>query len=123
MTINDYLAYVDYFNSRRYDDYYTEDVIVELPSSRLQGKQAVREFYQDMNDYVHETIRVKKVLMDADTLIANIWSDFYCHRDREDFVLGPVRRGDLLRVELVVLYTLRDNRFSHIRAGRLSQPA
>ena len=123
MTVNDYLAYVDYFNSRRYDDYYTDDVVVELPSRRLQGKQAVREFYDNMNNYVHETIRVKKVLMDEDTLVANIWSDFYCHRDWDEFPLRPVRKGELVRVELVVLYTLRDGKFSHIRAGRLSRPA
>jgi len=123
MTVNDYLAYVDYFNSRRYDDYYTDDVVVELPSRRLEGKQAVREFYENMNHYVHETIRVKKVLIDEDTLIANIWSDFYCLRDWDEFPLRPVRAGELVRVELVVLYTFRDGKFSHIRAGRLSDPA
>jgi len=123
MTANEYLAYIDYFNSGQYDRYYTEDVVVQLPSKRLEGKQAVRDFYAEVNRYVHETIRVKKVLMDETAVIANIWSDFYCHHDWPEFIVCPVTKGQIVRIELVVLYDLADGLFSHIRAGRLSGPA
>ena len=122
MTINEYLEYIDYFNSRQYERYYTDDVRVELPKETLMGKHAVRDFYLNVNRYVHETIRVKKVLVEGNTLMANIWSDFYCHQDWPDFIVCPVKNGQIVRVELVVLYTLVGDKFSHIRAGRLSQP-
>ena len=118
MELSDYLEYIDYFNSRKYDNYYTEDVVVELPSLTLEGKAAVREFYQHMGNYVHETIRVKKLIAGESSLEAHVWSDFYCIRDWDDFPLRPVRKGDMIRVELVVYYTLRDGKFCHIRGVR-----
>lgn len=122
MLINDYLEYIDYFNSRQYDRYYTDDVVVELPSARLEGKPAVKEFYGRMNQHVHETVRVSHAFSDEGTLLAHVWSDFYCHRDWPDFIVRPVVKGDLLRVELLVLYTIREGRFCRIRAARLKGP-
>jgi len=122
MNTNEYLEYIDYFNSQQYDNYYTDDIVVQLPAKKLEGKQAVKDFYTEVNRYVHETIRVKKVFMDNNDLVANIWSDFYCHKDWKDFIVCPVTTGQMVRVELVVLYTMQDNKFSHIRAGRLTGP-
>ena len=123
MTANEYLEYVDYFNSRLYERYYTDDVRLDLPQKTLLGKHAVRDFYANLNRYVHETIRVRKVLSEGSTLMANIWSDFYCHQDWPEFSVCPVVKGQIVRVELLVIYTLAgDSKFSHIRAGRLTQP-
>ena len=120
MELSEYLEYIDYFNSRQYDKYYTDDVVVELPSLTLEGKAAVKAFYRHMGNYVHETVRVKKLITSENALEAHIWSDFYCIKDWDEFPLRPVRRGDMIRVELVVYYKLRDGLFSHIRGARAS---
>ena len=120
MELSEYLEYIDYFNSRKYDKYYTDDIVVELPSLTLTGQAAVKEFYEHMGNYVHETIRVKKVIFGETTLEAHIWSDFYCVQDWEEFPIRPVRKGDMIRVELIVYYTLRDGKFSHIHGARVT---
>ena len=86
----------------------------------LEGKAAVKAFYRHMGNYVHETVRVKKLITSENALEAHIWSDFYCIKDWDEFPLRPVRRGDMIRVELVVYYKLRDGLFSHIRGARAS---
>jgi hypothetical protein len=119
MTPNEFLAYIDYFNSRRYDTYYTDGVVVQLPTQQLCGKDEVKAFYGEMARHIHETVRVRKVFIEEDSICANIWSDFYCIAETDRYLSRAMKQGELLRLELVVLYTIRDGRFSHIRAGRM----
>lgn len=119
MTANQFLAYIDYFNSRRYDAYYADDIVVQLPTQQLRGKDEVKAFYGEMARCIHETVRVRKLFIDDDAICANIWSDFYCVADTDRYLSRAMKQGELLRLELVVLYTIHDGRFSHIRAGRM----
>lgn len=119
MTANEFLEYINYFSSQKYDDYYTEDIILQLPTQDLVGKQAVKDFFSKMNQYIQETIRVRKVLSEGDTLMAHVVSDFYCIRDWDEFIIKPMKKGEMHRQELLVLYEIRDGKFCSIRAGRL----
>ena len=122
MTINEFLEYIDDFNGRQYDRYYTDDVVVQLPSVQLRGRQNVKDFYIRMGEFIHETVRVRKVLIEGDAIIANLWSDFYCVQDTSDYLERTLAKGDLVREELLVLYTLEGTKFSQIRAARLRAP-
>jgi hypothetical protein len=86
----------------------------------LEGKEAVKAFYTKQNQYIHETIRVRKVLFEGDALIAHIVSDFYCLQDWSDFVVKPMKKGEMHRSELLVLYKIRENKFCLIRGARLT---
>ena len=119
MTANEFLEYIHYFSSQKYDDYYTDDIVLQLPTKDLIGKPAVKDFYGQMNRYIHETIRVRKVLAEGDGLIAHIVSDFYCVQDWPEFHVKPMKQGEMHRIELLVLYKIRDSKFCRIRAGRL----
>lgn len=118
MTLNEYLAYVDYFSSQRYDDYYTDDVVVELRTVTLHGKAALKAFYERMAPLVHETIRVRHVEIDGDRIVADVWSDFYALQDWAEFPVKPMKKGEMLRVPLQVTYKLRDGKFCHIKGVR-----
>ena len=122
MTINDYLEYIDYFNSRQYDRYYTDDIVVQLPTTQLRGRQNVKDFYLKMGEFIHETVRVRKAFIDGDTIGANIWSDFYCVQDTSDYLERTMTKGEMFRAELFVLYTMEGPKFSHIRAARFRAP-
>jgi hypothetical protein len=121
-TINDFLAYVDYFSSQKYDDFYTDDVVVELRAVTLRGKPAVKAFYEAMAPLVRETIRVRHVEIDADRIVADVWSDFYALQDWPEFPIQPIAKGQMLRVPLQVTYTLRDGKFAHIVGVRQGEP-
>ena len=117
-TANDFLAYIDYFCSQRWDAYYTDDVVVELRTVTLRGKAEVKAFYEAMAPLVHETIRVRRVAIDADRVVADIWSDFYCLQDWADFPVKPMVKGEMLRIPLQVTYRMRDGLFAHIKGER-----
>lgn len=122
MTINRFLAYIDYFSSQRWDDWYTDDVVVELRTVTLEGKAAVKAFYADMAPRVHETIRVRHVEIDGDRLVADIWSDFYALQDWPEFPVQPIVKGQMLRVPMQVSYVIRDGKFAHIVGVRQGEP-
>ncbi len=117
-TVNDFLAYADYFSSQRYDDFYTDDVVVELRTVQLQGKAAVKEFYERMSPLVQETIRVLHVEINGDRIVADVWSDFYALQDWAEFPIKPMTKGEMLRVRLKIYYTIRDGKFCHIKGVR-----
>jgi ketosteroid isomerase-like protein len=119
MTANEFLEYIHYFSGQNYDKYYTDDILLQLPTMDLVGKQAVKDFYANMNQYIHETIRVRKMFWEGDGLVAHIVSDFYCIKDWPEFHVKPMKKGEIHRSELLVLYKIRDGKFCRIRAGRL----
>jgi hypothetical protein len=119
MTANEFLEYIHYFSNQNYDKYYTDDIVLQLPTMELLGKEAVKSFYAKQNQYIQETIRIRKVLFEGDALMAHIVSDFYCIQDWPDFVIKPMKQGEMLRAELLVLYKIRDGKFCLIRGARL----
>lgn len=120
MTANEYLEYINYFSNQHYDAYFTDDIVLRLPTMELVGKEAVKAYYAKQNQYIHETIRVRKVLFEGDGLIAHIVSDFYCIQDWSDFTVKPMKKGEMLRIELLILYKIRDGKFCLIRGARLA---
>ena len=122
MTIEDYLRYCDYFSSGKFDDWYTDDVQVVLRTVTLDGKPAVKAFYEAMFPLVHETLRVTRVESGEDWLVADVWSDFYCRRDWPEFPIKPMKAGEMLRVPMRVTYKIRDGRFCHIKGERRGEP-
>ncbi len=122
MGFNDFLAYLDYFSSQRWDDWYTDDVMVELRAVTLRGKAEVKRFYAHMAPLVHETIRLRHVEIGESRIVADIWSDFHCLADWAEFPIRPMRKGDMLRIPMQVTYTLRDGKFAHIVGVRQADP-
>ena len=118
MNANQFLEYIDYFMSQRYDNYYTDDVVFELPGRNLVGKQAVKDWYTNLNQYIREDLHVKKVLSEGDALVAHLATDFCCIRDWPEFHIKPMKKGDVHRGEYLVLYKLREGKFCHVRAAR-----
>jgi ketosteroid isomerase-like protein len=120
MTANEFLEYIDYFESGRYDDYYTDDVVFQLPQRKLVGKQAVKDYYNHLNQYLREVMYVKKVLSEGNALVAHLFTDFVCIRDWPEFHIKPMKKGEVYRGEYLILYKLRDGKFCHIRSARLT---
>ena len=123
MTANEFLEYINYFSNQHYDAYYTDDIVLQLPTLELVGKEAVKAYYAKQNQYIHETIRVRKMLCEGDGLVAHIVADFYCIQDWSDFVVKPMKKGEMHRSELLVLYKIRDSKFCLIRGARLTPGA
>jgi ketosteroid isomerase-like protein len=124
-----YLAYTRAFSNaefERFSEYYTDDVVCELGSMTLRGKDGIVNFYREMFKTVRENLTLHHLVADADGLAADVTSQFTAIGDAPDFVVAPLRRGEFVRVRVFVYYTLRDGKIAHIRvarSGAVSPPA
>lgn len=125
---NAYHEYTRAFSNAEFEHfgaYYTEDVVCELAASRLNGKQAILDFYGEMFKSVREHLTVHQLIADEHGIAADITSQFTAIADAPNFVVAPLRKGEFIRVRVFVYYTLREGKISHIkvaRAGQVSAP-
>ena len=120
-----YMAYAKAFSDADFDAfsaYYQDDVVLELPTLRLEGKLAIVDFYRGMFARVRESVTLHRLIADAEGLCAEITSTFTCHADAPDFGPMPMKAGQSLKIPLFVVYTLRDGRISRIRGVRNGEP-
>lgn len=104
----------------RFSQYYTEDVVCELGGAGivLRGKQAIIDFYANMFKTVRESLTLHQLIADESGLAADVTSQFTATEDAPDFVVAPLRKGEFVRVRVLVYYTLRDGRICRISVGR-----
>lgn len=117
-----FLAYTQAFSAAEYERfaaYYTEDVVLELPSAPpITGRQGIVDFYSMMFPKVRETLFVNQLAIDRDAIAGDFTSLFTAIEDAPDFSVGPLKKGEAYKVRVIVYYTLRDGLISHIKVVR-----
>ena len=114
-------AYTRAFSSADLDaasQYYTEDVVCELGSLTLTGRDGIVNFYKDMFKRVRESLTLHKLSADENSMCADITSTFTAVEDASDFAPMPLKKGDVLNVPVFVFYTLRDGKICRIQVAR-----
>ena len=121
-----FLAYAAAFSAgdgARFGQYYTDDVVLELPSApRIEGRAGIVGFYATMFERVRETLTVNHLVMDDEGIAADVISTFTAHVDAPDFVVRPLKAGEAVAVRVFVYYRLRDGLICHIRVARAGEP-
>ena len=123
-----FLEYTRAFSNAEFDrfsQYYTDDVRCELGAIVLEGRNGIVEFYRAMFQKVRENLTLHHLVADDHGLAADITTQFTAIEDAPDFVVAPLKKGELVRGRVFVYYTLRDGRIAHIRvarAGAMSAP-
>lgn len=121
-----FYAYTAAFSAGRaaeYASYYTDDVVLVLPSApAITGKQAIVDHYTAMSASVRESVAVQSVIFDDHALSAHVISTFTAVADAPDFPVGALQQGQAWRVPLNVNYTLRNGLISRIEVSRLGDP-
>lgn len=120
-----FLAYTAAFSAGlpdQYSAYYTDDVVLELPSvDSISGKQGIVDFYTDMFVTVRESLEINTVIYDEHAIVGDFISVFTASADAPDFPVGPLRAGEQYRVPVLVYYTLENGLISHIRVARMGE--
>lgn len=122
MNKNDFRNYIDSFNRNDFPGfsrYYTDDVVLELPRKELRGRQAIVDFYREVKAKIRETLEIKQVVADEEGLAAEVATEFYALEDWPDFIVGPIRKGESIRLISLVIYRIRDGKFAHIKSARV----
>jgi len=121
MDKNQFRDYIDCFNRNDFagfSRYYTDDVVLELPRKQLRGRQAIVDFYREVKARVRETLQINQIVADEEGLAAEVSTEFHALEDWPDFIVGPMRKGESIRIVSFVMYRIRDGKFAHIRSAR-----
>ena len=114
-------AYMAAFNRHDYGelvDYYDPNVLLVIGNgTELRGRQAIVDFYRNVNDATTRTIEILDAFSDGVMLAAELQSEFLALEDSPDFPTGPLRAGDRMRINTFVLYDLVGGRYSRIRSA------
>jgi hypothetical protein len=121
-----FLAYTRAFSSAEYERFsafYTDDVVLELSTlPPIRGRQGIVDFYSKMFPSVRENLEIHQIVADDQGIAGDFTSVFTAIQDAPDFVVGPLKRGESIRVRVFVYYTLRDGLISKIKVARAGEP-
>jgi ketosteroid isomerase-like protein len=115
---NDYTRAFSSADFETFQQYYTEDVVCELGTLKLEGRQAIVDFYRGMFQKVRENLTLHRLVADETGLCADITSTFTAIEDASDFAPMPLAKGQVLTIPVFVIYTLRDGKISRIQVAR-----
>ena len=117
--------YMAAFDRGDYDtlvQFYCDDVVLVIANgAELHGKQAIVDFYRAATAKTRRTIKIVQALAQNALIAAELESEFLALGDYPDFTSGPMRKGDRLYLNTLVLYELRDAAFSRIRSAPLKR--
>jgi ketosteroid isomerase-like protein len=127
MSAERFAEYIDAFNRDDYSafgDYYDEDVVLVIAGkTELRGREAIFAFYKTVKKQTRRTIQVNKVIVAPNRIAAELQSEFLALEDLPDFAAGPMKKGGRIFINTMVIYELRDGKFSRIRSAELRKEA
>ena len=109
MNSADFTDYLRAFSAADFDGfgrYYADDVVLELPSGSVVGRAAILDLYRSLSRQVRETLKADIVLADEKALFADIDIEFRCLADAPDFMVAPMKAGEVIRARIFALYGL-----------------
>jgi alkanesulfonate monooxygenase SsuD/methylene tetrahydromethanopterin reductase-like flavin-dependent oxidoreductase (luciferase family) len=115
-------AYLDAFNRSDFEAfgaYYAQDVAFHGQAARLDGREAVLDFYRGVKARLTETIELLSFVGAPGRIAAEIRT-LQALQDWPDFPTGPLKAGDVRQSVNVAFYDIVDGRFARIRSARLS---
>jgi ketosteroid isomerase-like protein len=114
-----YVAAFSNGDCERFPLFYTDDVILELPSvPAIHGAKGIADFYRPMFERVRETLTVHDLEASEAAIRLDATTRFTAIRDAPDFVVGALRKGDYIEVPVLVDYKLREGLIARISVRR-----
>jgi hypothetical protein len=127
MSAERFATYIDAFNRDDYatfGDYYNEDVVLVIAGKKeLRGRETIFAFYKGVKAQTHRTIQVNKFITAPNRIAAELQSEFLALEDLPDFSAGPMKKGGRIFINTIVIYELRNGKFSRIRSAELRKIA
>jgi ketosteroid isomerase-like protein len=123
MSAERFAAYIHAFNVGDYTafgEFYDEHVVLDVAGKReLRGREAIFDFYRAVRSQTRRTIEIVNVVSAGNQIAAELQSEFLALEDLPHFTAGPMKKGDRIFINTIVLYELRQGRFVRIRSAEL----
>ena len=127
MSAERFAAYIDAFNRDDYTsfgDYYDENVVLVIAGKKeLRGRDEIFKFYKTVKAQTRRTIQINKVIATSGRIAAELQSEFLALEDLPNFTAGPMKKGGHIFINTIVIYELRNGKFSRIRSAELRKIA
>jgi len=125
MTREDFEAYIAAFNASDFEGFskfYAEDVDFNLGDrKRILGRQGIVDFYRGVKEHIHEELTIVDLLVAPDGFCMHNRTVFTTIKDWPDFELWPTKKGDVRRIESIILYRTDNGRFTSIKSARFKE--
>jgi hypothetical protein len=121
ITREHYADYIAAFNRNDFSGFtkfYAENVVLELPVATLRGRQAIFDFYAKVKATVRETLTIGQLVIDEHGLAVEADTVFEAIADAPDFIVRPMRKGEVIRSTSFILYEHQGGQFTRIRSAR-----
>jgi ketosteroid isomerase-like protein len=119
-----FFQYINDFNKGDYEKvvstYYTEDIIFDTADYRHEGREEVKKFFIEIHKGMEETLRPENVLVEGDRIAVDMWGDLYFSKDKPEFRLRPMKKGESLKVRWFIFYDTKDDKICKIQLARRS---
>lgn len=112
-----YRAYIECFNRQDlacFANYFNPDVVFFDPKWVITSRGELIAFYRKNWRYLTEHLTVKSIRIEGDHLFVDVPNDLHVFADYPDFPAGHLHKGENLHLTGVVVYTLKDGRFSRV---------
>jgi hypothetical protein len=117
-----FLSYISAVNAGAYDTFakfYHPDVLLNLPNvGELKGPDGIRGFYKSLFEKVKEHLDVKRLIADDDGICAEFHTTFTAVQDHPEFSVKPLKKGDVVVSDTIVMYELKDGLIYRIHVSR-----
>ncbi len=114
-----YVAAFSNADFERFPRFYTEDVLLELGSvPPIKGRQGIIDFYRPMFERVRENLTINSVQATDTGIELDAVTRFTAIQDAPDFVVAPLKRGELVEGRVLVSYRLREGLISRMSVRR-----
>jgi hypothetical protein len=111
--------YFQTYNAKRYDDlvnnFYAEHPTFHNPKFKLQGRQAIADFFTQHHIDVNETLTPITVVITPEVAALELDAVFSAEKDVPDFYVHPITRGVEVKMGMAAFYHLTGDRIAHAR--------
>jgi hypothetical protein len=124
MTEAEFRAYIDAFNRDDFDlysSYYADDVEICWRGGEItvRGKDAIVRRYRELHKKIRQRIDLQWVLAGREHVAGEGHTTFTALEDVPDFIVRPLKAGDVVRIHTFIHYDLNDaGKFCRIRSLR-----
>ena len=116
------MKYFEDYNSGDYkktiSTYYTQDAIFESADYKFTGQQNIINFLTESHKGPSEELRVINILIDSNSVAAELEANIQATEDKPDFHIKPLKRGDSFILKMSAFYDIRDGKICHVRIYR-----
>lgn len=118
MNKDDFIRYYEGYNNHGADgvsSFYTSDIIFEFQNVKLNGKEAVLNYFKQLHKVFKEIMKPQSMFVEGDKAAVELENEFEAKADIQDFLGKSLKVGESTVARFGAFYDIRDGKIAHVR--------